>query len=432
MRLLRNHVQGVRNLLAAVLVALLLTTAQAAPLSSQDRSKVFEQVWRLIRDRYYDPNFHGLDWNGIHERYRHRVNKVDSDDALYLLMKQMTGELRDAHTRFHTPSERQRASRRVATTTGVLIANVDGEPTVVDVEPNSEADRSGVQPGMLLASVDGESASKRLTEIEEQSGTSSSQRATALLGYYRLLAGEPGSLVRLRFVKADGSPLDVVLKRHVVSLAPSVTARTLPSGIVYIRLPLFDGPVAKQANAALQKNGQAAGLILDVRGNPGGNFAGVLKTANSFFSRRVSFGHVITRSGTAPSFVLRMFGVPSDLQTGHPGKQIYAGPVVVLTNEGSGSGAELFAAGMQENGRAKVVGRQSCGCVLGTVAHKVKGGGEVDISEFAIVTSKDKRLEGIGVMPDVVVPLRLADLRQHRDAALEEAEKVLQAEARTK
>jgi C-terminal processing protease CtpA/Prc len=86
---------------------------------------------------------------------------------------------------------------------------------------------------------------------------------------------------------------------------------------------------------------------------------------------------------------------------------------------------------MQENGRAKIVGRQSCGCVLGSVAHKVKGGGEVDISEFSIITSQDKRLEGLGVIPDLPVPLTINDLRQHRDGALEEAQRVLDAHART-
>jgi carboxyl-terminal processing protease len=302
---------------------------------------------------------------------------------------------------------------------------------VVDVEPGSEADHSGIEPGMVLASVDGQPAAERLAKIQQQAGTSSSERATALLGYYRLLDGEPGSLVRVGFTRPDGSPLAVVLKRHVVPIAPGVSSRTLPSGLVYIRIPVFDASVAKQATAIIRKNANAPGIILDVRGNPGGSFAGVLKIANNFFSRRVSFGRVLTRSGSGPSFVLRVFGVPAQLQTGKPGGQVFTGPLAVLINEGSGSGAEIFAAGMQENGRAKIVGRQSCGCVLGSVAHKVKGGGEVDISEFSIITSQGKRLEGLGVLPDLPVPLTINDLRQHRDGALEEAQRVLDAHART-
>lgn len=414
-----------RVFLLALLPALLFCQALAAPLSPKDRLKTFEQVWRLIRDRYYDPSFNGLDWNGIHERYRPRALHAGNDDELYAVLKQMTGDLRDAHTRFRTPAERQRASRRVETSPGLQVGNVEGSPTVVSVQPDSDAARSGVEPGMVVAAVDGQPVDQRLLQIREQVGTSSSDRATALMSYYRLLAGEPDSLVRITFRRADGTPLDVVLKRHLVSLDPPVSSRVLPSGVLYLRVRVFDKRIARQARAELSKHKNAPGIILDLRGNPGGSFRGVIDLANAFFGQRVSFGKVVTRSGEEPSFMLRVFGVPGSLQAGHAGHQIYSGPMVILINEGSGSAAELFAAGMQENGRATVVGRQSCGCVLGTVPHKIRGGGELDISEFAIVTGKNKRLEGVGVVPDVAVPLTLADLRQHRDGALERAEAVL-------
>jgi carboxyl-terminal processing protease len=408
-------------------LALLASPALAAPLSPKDRVKTFEQVWRLIRDRYYDPAFHGLDWNGIHERYRPRALKAGNDDELYAVLKQMTGELRDAHTRFRTPGERQRASRRLASSPGVQIGNVEGAPTVVSVEPGSDAARSGVEAGMVVAAVDGQGVDQRLSQIREQLGTSSSDRATLLMSYYRLLSGEPASSVRISFLRSDGTPLEVVLKRHLVSMDPPVSSRMLNSGVLYLRVRMFDKASSKQARAELNRHRNAAGLILDLRGNPGGNFAGVLDLAESFFGERVQFGKVVARSGEQPSFMLRIFGVPGTLQTGHAGRQIYSGPVVILVNEGSGSAAELFAAGMQENGRARVIGRQSCGCVLGTVPHKIKGGGELDISEFAIVTGKGQKLEGTGVIPDVAVPLTLTDLRQHRDAALQRAEAVIES-----
>lgn len=423
------RIRTLRLLGLAVLLVLWTSQAFATPLSPKDRVKTFEQVWRLIRDRYYDPSFNGLDWNGIHERYRPRAINAANDDELYKVLKQMTGELRDAHTRFRTPAERRRASRRVETSPGIQIGNVEGSPTVVSVQPDSDAARSGIEPGMVVAAIDGQAVDQRLLEIREQVGTSSSDRATALMSYYRLLAGEPDSMVRITFRQPDGASRDAVLKRYLVSLDPPVSSRLLPSGALYLRVRLFDKRIAKQARAELSKHRNAPGVILDLRGNPGGNFRGVIDLANAFFGQRVPFGRVVTRSGEEPSFMLRVFGVPGTLQAGRPGHQIYSGPVVILTNEGSGSAAELFAAGMQENGRATVVGRQTCGCVLGTVPHKIKGGGELDISEFAIVTGKDKRLEGTGVVPDVPVPLTLADLREHRDGALERAAAVLASAA---
>ena len=428
MRVCPSRSRSPRVLVATfLLIVFCFSGTSALALSPKQRMELFQQVWELIRDRYYDPSFNGLDWNGIGERYRRRAQNATTDEDLYSVLKQMTGELHDAHTRFRTPAERQRAARRVATSVGVLIGNVEGAPTVINVERDSEAARSGVEPGMVLARIDGQPAAKRLSEIQAEAGTSSSNRATALLSYYRLLTGEPGTLVRLGFLRGDGSTLDVVLKRHVVSLAPLVTDRMLPSGFAYLRVKMFDARAAKEARTDIKKQKGAPGLVLDLRGNPGGNFRGVLEIADAFFPRRVSFGGVVSRSGKPPSFLLRMFGVPAQLQTGHPGHQVYSGPVVILINEGSGSGAEIFAAGMQENGRATVIGRQSCGCVLGSVPHRVKGGGEVDISEFAIVTGKGKRLEGVGVVPDITVPLTLTSLREHRDATLAKAEALLES-----
>jgi carboxyl-terminal processing protease len=199
----------------------------------------------------------------------------------------------------------------------------------------------------------------------------------------------------------------------------------LPSGFAYISLRIFNERVGRQFKAALEKVRDAPGLVVDLRGNGGGEVPGVLHVADDFFEEKVSFGRVIGRNGKKPSFILRMLGVPANLDVGSPGSQIYYGPVVILVNDASGSGAELFSAGMKENGRAAVVGRQTCGCVLASIGHKVTGGGAVGISEFNILTGKGARLEGTGVVPDVVVPLTLEDLRGRRDAALRQAVAIL-------
>jgi carboxyl-terminal processing protease len=100
--------------------------------------------------------------------------------------------------------------------------------------------------------------------------------------------------------------------------------------------------------------------------------------------------------------------------------------VTILVNEGSGSGSELFSAVMQESGRASVVGRQSCGCVLGISRFKkLKGGSELAVSELKYVSPQGRKIEGTGVTPNRVVALTLSDLQHHRDAALEAAEKAL-------
>lgn len=400
--------------------------AQPSPgLSPKERLKAFEQVWRLINEKYYDPGMNGVDWNAVRERYRPRVETARDNDEFYQLLKAMTGELHDAHTRFRSPGERRRADRWEATTAGISIGQVEGEPTVVSVDPDSEAARAGVEPGMTVIAVDGVPFRERLDKAREEVGRSSSDRASLLLSYHNVLTGEPNTPIELDLATSEGKNLHVKLNRHITGIAPPVVPKMLPSGFAYISLRVFNERVARQFKEALEKVRDAPGLVVDLRGNGGGELPGVLHVADGFFGEKVSFGRVIGRYGKKPSFILRMLGVPSELEVGSPGSQIYSGPVVILVNDASGSGAELFSAGMKETGRAAVVGRQTCGCVLASIGHKVTGGGAVGISEFNILTGKGARLEGAGLVPDVVVPLTLQDLRGHRDASLRQAVGIL-------
>jgi len=420
------------SLLLVLSLAVFSWAGHAKSLSSKQRLKLFDQVWQMVNERYYDPSFNGVDWKALRQRYRPRVAAAISDEAFYSLLKEMTGQLHDAHTRFRSPEERQRSDKSQASTPGIAVGELDGNPVVITVDPDSEAARAGVGPGMIVSTVDGVPFAERLEQVREEVGTSSSKRATALMSYHRILTGEPESSVRLGLLRSDGTVLNVTLIRHIVPLARPVITRQLPSGYVYLRFGMFDEQAAREFKDALASANRAPGIVIDLRGNPGGDLQTALRIADGFFGEKVSFGKVISRSGKAPSLLLRILGVPSQLEVGHPGGQVYSGRVVILVNEGSGSDAELFSAGMQENGRAAVVGRQTCGCVLASIAHHVKGGGELDISEFNILTAKGKRLEGTGVVPDVPVPLTLEDLRRHYDATLREAVAILNSSTTTK
>jgi len=392
------------------------------PLSRKARLNLFEQVWQIVDRDYYDPSFNGVDWNAVRERYQPRVESAQSDDEFYLVVREMVGQLHDAHTRFFSPGEREWRRKREALSAGIHVHGVEGQIVVVGVDPGSEAARDGIAVGMVVSTIDGKPAADRVAEVRAEVGSSSSERATALLTYGRLLMGEPDSILSLGLVRADGSRFEVKLPRRLVSDAPRVDARALPSGLGYIRFNRFIPPMAGEVRQALERLRDVPGLILDLRGNGGGDLSETARIAGYFLSRKTLIARIVTRTGKPPAALMGLVHVPDEFSAGRQGGEVYSGPVAVLVNEGTGSGAELFAAAMQENSRATIVGRQTCGCVLGILhQRKLKGGAELDVSEVGFSTARGRRLEGVGITPDKPVPLTLADLRARRDAALEAA-----------
>ena len=395
-------------------------------LSAKERIEVFEEVWKSINDKYYDPKFNGVDWNAVHERYRPLVDTVKSNTEFYDLLNQMTGELRDAHTRVRSPRGRRERKNLQATSAGVRLYEVEDTPIVFSVTPDSDAARAGVTAGMVVRTIDGQPVTEAIAEARREVGTSSSERATRLLSYQRIIAGEPDTPFKLGLTRADGTPLEVTLTRRTISAAPQFVARLLPSGDAYIKFNRFLPPVNKQIKEALLKFKDAPALVIDLRSNGGGDGELGLEIAGYFFNDKTSFARIITRTGKPPSAFFGLFKIPKEAQAGKKGGQLYSNPVVVLINEATGSTSELFASAMQEQNRAQIIGTQSCGCVLGVLNHKeLKDGGDLAISEIGFVTSKGRTLEGAGVTPDRTVALTIADLQQGRDAALEEAESLL-------
>jgi len=392
---------------------------QVKPLSARERTEIFNRVWHLIKDRYYDPAFNGVDWQATGKRYQPLAEAAASDEAFYGLLERMVGELRDAHTHVRTPLQKRLRDKSQAISTGIYPGEVEGQTVVVGVDPASAPARSGVQPGMTLLAIDGKPAAARLGAARAQVGASSSERAARLLAYGHLLYGSPETTIALTMAWPDvatsqttSAPLSVTALRRVVRDEAQVLARKLPSGFGYIQLTRWRSPATELFRAELEKLRDAPGLIIDLRGNGGGEVGVVLEIGNYFFANKVSFGRFIRRSGKAV-----------ELSAG--GSQLYGGPVVILVNEASASGSELFSGAMQEAGRAIVIGQQTCGCLLAAGKEKLPGGGELTLSIFGYLSPRGRRLEGDGVIPDRVVPLRLSDLRQRRDPALAEAEKVL-------
>jgi len=400
---------------------------ESAALSQQDRIDVFEKVWRDIRDFYYDPAFHGVNWDQIHEQYLPEVRAAKDDDDFYGIMRRMTSVLHDAHTRFYSPDQWKRVKLHERAGFGFTAAEVEGKTAITTVAKDSDAERAGIQPGMIVLSVDGKPIADRLADAASQHEPSSSNRADQLFVYRDALSAPLGASVKIGLARADGSTFEATVTAQVYPNTPKVESRLLSSGEGYIEFDGFNHKTAKEFKAALEGVRRAPAVIIDLRWNGGGELDPVIAIAGYFLNDKTLIVKYSTRTGKPIAWVGGMVKLKLDVEAGKHGEAIYTGPVTLLVGPRTASASEIFSGGMQEIGRVKVIGTQTCGCVLGiTKPREMKGGSVLEISESMWMTPKGRKLEGDGISPDKIVAPTIADLQQNRDPALAEAEKSLQ------
>jgi carboxyl-terminal processing protease len=413
--------------LAATAPAIATPAREPATLSPQDRVDIFEKVWRDIHDLYYDPAFHGVNWDQIHEQYLPKIRDSKGDEDFYALLRRMTGELHDAHTRFYSPEQWKRIKLHEHAGLGFTAADVEGKIAIAKVDWDSEAFRAGLKPGMIVQTVDGKPIAERIAEAAAAREASSSERADRLLAYRDAFSAPVGSTVKIGLLRADGSAFEAQVTARIYQNLPKVESRTLPSGEAYIGFDEFNRFSAKAFKRALRASRNAPGVIVDLRGNGGGELDPMVAIAGYFLNDKTLIAKYSTRNGKPITWFGGMVKLKLDVEAGQHGDAIYTGPVTLLVGPRTASASEIFTGGMQEIGRVKVIGTQTCGCVLGiTKPREMKGGGVLEISESMWMTPKGRKLEGDGITPDKIVAPTIADLRQNRDPALAEAEKSLQ------
>jgi C-terminal processing protease CtpA/Prc len=124
----------------------------------EGRLAVFDDVWETIQERYYDPTFHGIDWTANRASFRRAAADASGSREFYEVLRQMIRPLKDAHTRVYSPDEKFDWWNPRFVTVGLTVREIDGLPTVVQVEPKSAPAEFGIRPGDVIVNIDGVSA----------------------------------------------------------------------------------------------------------------------------------------------------------------------------------------------------------------------------------------------------------------------------------
>jgi carboxyl-terminal processing protease len=275
------------------------------------------------------------------------------------------------------------------------------DPLVIwRVFSGSPAEKAGLKSGDVIAEVDGRDVSPMTVQTVVD-----------------LIRGPLGKTVQLTVLSGASAT------RHSISVVraqiqpPSVEYRMLDGKIGYVQIYGFPSNLAAQVKGALdalERQG-AVSRVIDVRDNGGGALDAVTQVASMFVPKGTLLYYLYDADGKRTDYV-----ADGSVRS----RQI---PTVILTNDGTGSGGEIFAAVLREQGIARLVGGTTAGCVGTGQVFPIAGGGGLQITVAQLLTGRGKMLNRIGVIPDVAVDLPYQDLINSRDPQLQSAIDLLRA-----
>lgn len=387
----------------------------------------FDEAWTTIRDSYYDPAFGGLDWDGVRASLRPKVLAAPDAEAARAVIREMLAALKQSHFALLSAApdvDNPAPSGPLVVPIDVRV--IDGDVVIWKVREESDAARAGLKPGQVVLEIDGEVPADW---VRPQPRVDS--RVTAWEAWRRVqraLHGTTNARLRVR----EGDREKVVLVRRALPEGDRVVFGDIPASYVRVsdrveRTPsghvvgvvafnIWMASAGPAIEAAIDRHRASHGLVIDLRGNPGGMAAMISGVAGHLTNERQLLGRMKTRDSELVFEANPRIVMPD-------GRRVtpFAGPVAVLVDELTASASECFAGGLQSLGRARIFGRTSAGQALPASTKRLPNGDLLMYVVGNFVTGTGQRLEGSGVIPEETVPLTPAALLTGRDPDMDAA-----------
>ncbi len=427
----RSGMWKARPRAAAVTVSLLLSGSSclAEPGQPGDRGVTFDEVWSVVNDQFYDEDFGGHDWNAIGEDYRERVVNADTEKDFFVGLNAMLFELGVSHIGV-IPDEHPEWIGAPSTfangETGLDLRIIDGRMVISRRSAKLGDAAPELKPGTTITRLNGLTVDDFRDDVAEPPVPAIPQLVLLTERAGRELYRDAGEEVDVVYLDESGREQTVSLQAYprgsaieLIEGIPPVyvdfEARRLPEDIGYVRFNSFHPALTDRIINAIRESNDGAGLIIDLRGNSGGDFNVRRAIAEQLIQERSLVWRYANRNGVDDIFL-------------EPATDAYGGPVVFIVDELSASSAEELSGAMQALGRARVVGTRTAGLVL------VAGVSRLDIGATLVYPRAETRFidgsvpEGRGIAPDIEVPYDKSTLRRGIDAQLEAAIRLISAE----
>ncbi len=329
---------------------------------------VVEQVWNIIISEYVDKD------------------KLDSANLSRGAIQGMIEELDDPYTSYLEAEQYELGLSGLEGEfdgIGAYVTIEDKQLVIIAPIVGSPAEKAGIRAGDTIMEIDGEpvkdmSLAEAIIKIRGPKGT---------------------AVVLLVLHEGDTKPAEIEIIRATVEV-PSVLFE-MRGNIAYITITQFSERTDSELSPVLQelKEQNAAGIILDLRGNPGGLLPIVVKVASHFIDKGVIV-QVTSNQGETMKLEVVNSSVTTDL------------PMVVLVDAYSASGSEVLSGALQDDGRAIVAGNTTYGKGSVNMLRKLQDGSGLYITTGRWLTPGGRLIEGQGIEPDITLELTGEDAVQ--------------------
>jgi tricorn protease len=372
-----------------------------------ERRQVFEEAWRVMKNRFYDSKMHGVDWAAAKQRYESLLPYIADSDELHTVIMEMIGELNASHTGISGGERSQSQERTQTRHPGFELEPDDsGHFKVGHIFKKGPADHDYVKlsKGDFILAVDGKPF--KTTD-----------------NYWKLFNLVPGR--KFEFTvnskpELEGAwtvslePLSSTAQDNLeyerwVDARKAMVTKLSNGDIGYLHIRAMNAPSFAKFQRDLLDNIGKKALIIDERFNGGG---GIDQELLEILNQRVKYESWRGRDSIE---------IPRPVQA-------FFGPMVVLQNERSASNAEMFPEGFRALGLGKVIGVPTMGAVIGTGTYRLMDGSSIRTPGVGVFTAKGESLENYGVQPDVFVDNAPEDFLAGNDRQIEKAVEVLRGE----
>ena len=370
-------------------------------------AECFDKVWNIINDEFWDPNFNGVDWEDARKRYRPTALAAKDHESFAVIVNQMLGELKTSHTRYFTKWEPEYYTLQAALISGSLAMFNTSDTSVVEKRRpgvySSQANPHRVGIGVVTRLIEGR---HYITSVLT---SSPAEKAGIVLGDWLVevngqpfhpiysFEGRPGQEVVLTL--QQGSSIST---RRTVRIIPvdkkerelfESDSQARPRFIehkghrfAYIRLWWLSGWSMRQLlGYGINAGNESEGLVIDIRDGFGGG-------------PPVEYAQPFLKDGLETTTV-KSIGRDRTFKS----TPTFNKPVVVLINGGSRSGKELLAYFFKKTKRCLLIGERTAGYVSAGRWKRISQDSMLYYCVMMIIVD-GKRLDGIGVEPDIEVP----------------------------